>query len=65
MKVYVIQESHVDRQIRGVCASQDIASKICGMFPHLGLYFEEFEIIDKETLNRFLEPVPSMQGCKL
>lgn len=55
MKVYVILECHRERMIRGVTLSADVASRICKSFSHLGIYFEEYEPIDSETLNNFLE----------
>ncbi len=46
MKIFIILESHSERMIRGVTKCPDLAGKICDIFPHLGLYIEEFDIIE-------------------
>ena len=55
MKICVIMEGYTDRMIRGVTACSLLASKVCLMFPHLNLFFEEFETIDDVTLKNFLD----------
>ena len=54
MKVYIILEDSYERMVRGVTLSRDVADKICKSFHHLGLFIEEYETIEDETLRDFL-----------
>ncbi len=54
MKIYIILEDHRERIVRGVTLSPDVANKICKSFSHLGLFIEEYETIEDETLRNFL-----------
>jgi hypothetical protein len=54
VKIYIILEGGYDRMVRGVTLSPDVAAKICKAFHHLGLFVEEYETIEDETLKNFL-----------
>lgn len=54
MKIYIILEGHYDRITRGVTLSQTTATRICEMFNHLNLFFEEYETLEDETIKTLL-----------
>lgn len=55
MKIFIILESHVEREIRGVTVSSELAYKICEMFKEVDLFVEEYETLEDKTLKYLLE----------
>lgn len=55
MKIYIILEDSIERIVRGVTLSQGLASKICDIFGHYGVFFEEYETMENEKLIKLLE----------
>ncbi len=58
MKIYILIEGKIERIIRGVTLSRDIASNICGDFSYLNLAFEEYETIENVELRNLLDGLP-------